>query len=266
MKRGAGDEGESVIEKEIGSEETKSSMPQKKYFRSRAHCNPLSNNDGFEYPLRPVEMDWSPYYPGLEKPVVNFVDVGCGYGGLSIALASLYPDKVTLGMEIRPKVCEFVKLRAEALREECPGSYENVSSCRTNCMRYLPNYFEKGQFDKMFFCFPDPHFKAKNHRRRIISDTLLTEYAYFLKPNARLYTITDVKDLHEWHVSKCDEHPLFVRLDDKDVLENDPAVKAMIEETEEGKKVARSGGEKFYAVYRKKTEEEMPQATIFSVL
>ena len=29
-------------------------MPLKRYFRSRAHCNPLSHNDGFHYPLSPV--------------------------------------------------------------------------------------------------------------------------------------------------------------------------------------------------------------------
>lgn len=26
-------------------------MPLKRFFRSRAHCNPLSHNDGFHYPL-----------------------------------------------------------------------------------------------------------------------------------------------------------------------------------------------------------------------
>jgi tRNA (guanine-N7-)-methyltransferase len=57
-------------------------------------------------------------------------------------------------------------------------------------MRYLPNFFQKNQLEKIFFCFPDPHFKAKNHRRRIVSDILLSEYAYFLAPNGRLYTVT----------------------------------------------------------------------------
>jgi hypothetical protein len=37
-------------------------------------------------------------------------------------------------------------------------------------MKYLPHFLEKGQLEKIFFCFPDPHFKAKNHRRRIITD------------------------------------------------------------------------------------------------
>lgn len=242
------------------------SMPCKKHYRQRAHCNPLSNNDGFEYPMQPDDMDWSPYFPGLKDPRVDFLDIGCGFGGLTVALATLFPDQLTLGMEIRPKVCEFVKLKCEALRKENPGSYENASALRTNAMRYLPNFFKKQQLSKLFFCFPDPHFKAKNHRRRIISETLLTEYAHFLKPDGRLYTITDVEDLHNWHVEKCDGHPLFERLDDDEVLNDDPAVRAIMEETEEGKKVARNGGSKFYAVYRRIREDEFPQPTISEVL
>ena len=127
-------------------------------------------------------------------------------------------------------------------------------SCRTNCMRYLPNFFVKGQIDKMFFCFPDPHFKTKNHRRRIVSHSLLSEYAYFISPGGRLYTITDVEDLHNWHVNKISSHALFRRLDDKEVMEYDLAVKAMYEETEEGIKVSRNGGKKFYAVYERISE------------
>ncbi len=117
-----------------------------------------------------------------------------GFGGLTVALAKEYPDKLVLGMEIRPKVCEYVKLRIDALREEFPGQFQNASCLRTNCMRYLPNYFYKGQMDKIFICFPDPHFKAKNHRRRIVSYALLSEYAYILAPGGRLYTITGKKE------------------------------------------------------------------------
>ena len=46
----------------------------------------------------------------------------------------------------------------------------------------------------------DPHFKAANHRRRIIQRTLLAEYAYLLRPGGLLYTITDVEDLGNWQV------------------------------------------------------------------
>jgi tRNA (guanine-N7-)-methyltransferase len=176
-----------------------------------------------------------------------------GFGGLTVALAQLFPDKLCLGMEIRAKVCEYVRLRIDGLRAEHAGSYGNASSLRTNCMRYLPNFFVKGQMEKIFFCFPDPHFKPKNHRRRIVNNNLLTEYAYFLAPGGLLYTITDVEELHLWHVEKCTAHPSFERVTD-DELANDPAVTAMINETEEGKKVARNNGQKFYAVFRKRKE------------
>lgn len=59
-----------------------------------------------------------------------------------------------------------------------------------------------------------------------------------------------MKDLHEWHVAKCDAHPLFRRLDGEEV-EEDPCVQAMKTETEEGQKVARNGGSKYYAVYQR---------------
>ena len=135
---------------------------------------------------------------------------------------------------------------------------------RTNAMKFLTNYFKKGQLSKLFFLFAvrsracpparrpaaaasrgagagrrrcstacwshvaaagrwprlaahpctsnrpslpvvppalppqDPHFKAANHRRRIIQRTLLAEYAYLLRPGGLLYTITDVEDLGNW--------------------------------------------------------------------
>ena len=103
-------------------------------------------------------------------------------------------------------------------------------------MTYLVNYFRKAQLEKMFICFPDPHFKAKNHRRRIITPALLDEYAYVLKAGGLLYTITDVKDLHEWMHGHCSDHPYFEELS-KEELENDPALKVVVDGTEEGKKV-----------------------------
>jgi len=122
---------------------------------------------------------------------------------------------------------------------------------RTNSMKFLPNFFARASIEKLFFCFPDPHFKRKNHPRRIISERLLSEYAYVLKPGTgKLYCITDVKELHDWHVSKCNAHPLFEKVSVEE-MEGDPCVRAMKTETEEGQKVARNKGDKYYAVYRR---------------
>ena len=132
---------------------------------------------------------------------------------------------------------------------------------RTNSMKFLPHYFPRGSLNKLFFCFPDPHFKRKNHGRRIVSERLLAEYAHLLKPNGRLYCITDVEELHHWHVEKCDAHPLFRRLPDDEVAKEDPCVEAMKTETEEGKKVERNKGSKYFAVYERLHPSEIPAIT-----
>ena len=75
--------------------------------------------------------------------------------------------------------------------------FSNLACIRTNAMKHLPNFFRKGQLSTIFFLFPDPHFKEKKHKWRIVSDTLLSEYAYLLEEGGRIYTNTDVKDLHE---------------------------------------------------------------------
>lgn len=225
-------------------------MPQKRFYRARAHCNPLSHNDTFEYPINPEMMDWTVHYPTLKKaPTV--LDVGCGFGGLTVKLSTLLPEELILGMEIRAKVTEYVRLRIVALRKEKQdGSYQNVSVMRTNSMKYLPHYCKPASLTKLFFCFPDPHFKRKNYGRRIVSERLLTEYAYFLKEGGRLYCITDVLELHKWHVDKCNQHPLFRKLDDSE-LDSDPCVEAIRTATEESQKVERAGGPKYHAVYER---------------
>lgn len=141
-----------------------------------------------------------------------------------VALAELYPEKYALGMEIRVKVTDFVQQRIVALRQQAERNseakvhYQNVAVIRANAMKFLPNFFHKAQLSKMFFLFPDPHFKKKKHKARIISQSLLSEYAYVLRTGGLLYTVTDVKDLHDWMVKHLEEHPLFERIPDSELV------------------------------------------------
>jgi tRNA (guanine-N7-)-methyltransferase len=101
---------------------------------------------------------------------VNILDVGCGYGGLLFNMSKhLDSESLALGMEIRDKVTNFVSEKIKTLRINTGHrEYNNISVIRTNTMKLLLNYFYKEQLDKIFFCFPDPHFKKYNHRKRII--------------------------------------------------------------------------------------------------
>ncbi len=108
---------------------------------------------------------------------------------------------------------------------------------------------------KLFFCFADPHFKKSNHRRRIIGVGFLAEYTYLLKKGGRIYSITDVKDLHDWNDSHMAQNKLLKKISEEE-LANDVCVTLITNETEEGKKVARNNGAKYVAVYEKICDNE----------
>lgn len=121
-------------------------------------------------------------------------------------------------------------------------------------MKYLVHFFQPGQLEKLFFLFPDPHFKAANHRRRIINASLLDEYALLLQEGGRLYTATDVEDLAVWMRQHLAAHPLFRVLSDEE-LESDPAAGLLTEATEEAQKVARNSGQTWRCVVERRGNE-----------
>jgi len=220
---------------------------------------------------------------------VEIADIGCGFGGLLFALAPKFPDTLMLGalssnygidpksqsrttnlvpgMEIRTSVTEYVQEKVRALRVQNAATqgFQNASCIRANTMKFLPNFFQKGQLSKIFLCFPDPHFKQRKHKARIVSYTLNSEYAYVLRPGGVVYTITDVQDLHEWMKGHFEKHPSFERVErefEEGIGEDgegmDECVKAMRVETEEGKKVERNKGLKFVACFRRVEDPAWP--------
>ncbi len=227
-------------------------------------------------------MNWTEHYPAFVKKIndvendgdvkstpemtkqVEIADIGCGYGGLLFALSPKLPDKLILGLEIRTSVTDFVSEKIKALRsqnqpssQEGPGMYSNISVLRANTMKFLPNFFHKAQLSNIFLCFPDPHFKARKHKARIVSSSLNSEYAFVLRPGGKVYTITDVEDLHAWMVEHFANHPSFERVGEGEV-EGNECVAVMKAETEEGKKVERNGGVKYVAVFRRVEDPDRP--------
>lgn len=241
-------------------------------------------------------MNWSTHYPAFFPPAQTshsdnnattntvqpqltptaphptIADVGCGFGGLLVALAPLYPTELLLGLELRSQVLSYVHSRVAALRSQHPlpspdaddatvpaMHYQNISALRTNTMKFLPQFLPPHSLSKLFLCFPDPHFKARKHKARIVSAQLNAEYAYFVRPGGKVYTITDVEELHLWMVRHFEGpeagevRELWERVGEEENA-GDEAVKVMMDETEEGKKVTRNGGRKFVAVFRRRED------------
>eukprot|EP00871_Galdieria_phlegrea_P004750 jgi/Galph1/5276/GphlegSOOS_G3978.1 len=246
-------------------------VTRKRDFRARAHSNPL-NDAEFLVPNNPSDFDWSSIIPQLTNSAnqcINFVDLGCGYGGLLCELATVFPDKLMLGMEIRDRVAEYCSQKVEELRKLHVGQYNNIGFVRTNCMKYLPFYFQKGSIEKFFICFPDPHFKRKKHRQRLVSLRFLSEAAYCLKDNGLIYVVTDVEELFEWMMHKLRQHPSFERVSSTETYsmptfygpfvtlyckQSDPLIPFLLYQTDEAQRMNRRGQDtKHLAVFLKKS-------------
>lgn len=221
-------------------------FPKKGNFRQRAHANPFSDHD-LIYPLNPSRMNWLDLYPEKVDRKVEILDIGCGYGGLLVSLSPIFHESLILGLEIRQKVVEYVQQRIVALRSNS-STFSNIAIIKTNSMKYSVNFITKAQISHAFILFPDPHFKRKKHKARIITSNLLAEYAYLIKNGGKLYIATDVKDLFIWMSNCIKRFPLFKEIVDN---KNDPCINLMLNHTEESFKVVREGRDKYFAVYQR---------------
>ena len=186
-----------------------------------------------------------------DNPYVSIVDIGCGYGALLENMSPfLEEEKLALGMEIREKVTNYVGERIVGLRVNSDNKkFNNISVVRANSMKLLLNYFYKGQLEKLFFCFADPHFKKTNHKKRIINQYLLNEYSYLLKKGGKLYIITDVEELFIWERSMLNQNSCFKELN-KEEVEKD-IFTGFMKNTNEARKVIKNNGKMFYSIYER---------------
>lgn len=211
--------------------------PQKRHHRQRAHSNPFSDHD-LVFPMNPHAYG--------EK--VDMLDIGCGYGGMLFKLAETYPSKKVLGMEIRTKLANYVDLKIQHKRS-VENTCWNAEVVRTNAMKFVQNYIGKRSIEKMFVLFPDPHFKRKKHKARIITPNMLDIYNHLLAPQGLLYIATDVKELFDHMVQCFENHPGFRRLSAAEE-EKDPLFEAIAQDTEESKKAERKQAARHRAVFQ----------------
>lgn len=59
------------------------------------------------------------------------------------------------------------------------------------------------------------------HSFPLRSPGLLAEYAYVLREGGMVYTVTDVVELNEWMVKHLQEHPLFERVPESELVCNE---------------------------------------------
>lgn len=210
-------------------------MVSKKAYRCHAHANPVRDTK-LDIPANPDSIDWKIHFENGLPP--TFIDIGCGYGKFLIETAKIFPEENILGLEIRDKVVEYV----EKLTEEIP----NCSVVKTNALLFLPNFFRPNSLEKIFILFPDPHFKKRKQKFRMVCKQTLAVFRYLLTDGGEIYVSTDVKELFDNMCQLLESTRSFREQKDSG---DDPLFQKCHKETDEAGRAGMKTGHTFGKVY-----------------
>jgi tRNA (guanine-N7-)-methyltransferase len=135
----------------------------------------------------PLKGNWSELYFGNGKPIV--LELGCGKGEYTIALAEKYPEKNYIGIDIKGARM-FTGAKA-ALK----NSLNNVAFLRAD-IDQLEFFFGHEEVDEIWLTFPDP--QMKKARRRLTSTYYMSRYSYILRRESLVHLKTDSRFLFDY--------------------------------------------------------------------
>jgi tRNA (guanine-N7-)-methyltransferase len=168
----------------------------------RQHVNPLSAFFQQPRPLPPPsELFTDPALP-------IHLDIGCARGRFLLALAQAEPHRNHLGVEIR----RALVAAAEADREAIGLSNLHYLFCNANVslegwLAALP----PGLLARVSIQFPDPWFKKKHHKRRVLQPALVLAIAAALAEDHELFIQSDVLAVIEPMVALIEASGCFAR-------------------------------------------------------
>jgi tRNA (guanine-N7-)-methyltransferase len=131
------------------------------------------------------------------------VELGCAEAHFLLDRAVAEPDALLVGVEIRRELVEAVN--ADSARR----GLDNLRSVFANMSVDLPRLFAEASVRRFFLNFPDPWFKSRQHKRRVISPGLVAELARVLEPGGELYVMTDIFALALDAMAALEESPHY---------------------------------------------------------
>lgn len=148
----------------------------------------------FEYPFArldaegfPLKGMWGEEFFKNSNPIV--LELGCGKGEYTVALARLNPDKNFIGIDV--KGARIYTGAKEATLDSLP----NVAFLRGD-IESLDRFFAPGEVSEIWITFPDPQMKKRRHR--LTSSRFLSLYRSILKPESVVHLKTDSPFLYEY--------------------------------------------------------------------
>ena len=123
---------------------------------------------------------WAKDFFKNDNPII--LELGCGKGEYSVALAEQNPNLNYVGVDIKgARLYNGAKLSIEK-------GLNNVGFLRTN-IEIIGQFFGEDEIAEIWLTFPDPQMKKTS--KRLTSTTFMKRYKSFLKKNGIIHLKTD---------------------------------------------------------------------------
>lgn len=145
--------------------------------RVRQHVNPLKSDL-----LEIAEVPRIAARPGVA------IEVELGSAEAHFLIDRARDDRRTqfVGVEIRHELVDATNLECARL------GIDNLHCVFANMSVDMPRLFSSGSVRRFFLNFPDPWFKSRQHKRRVIGPALVSEIGRALAPDGELFVQTDI--------------------------------------------------------------------------
>ncbi|KAK9846481.1 hypothetical protein WJX81_005020 [Elliptochloris bilobata] len=153
--------------------------------RTRQHVNPLKAT--LQIPLEVA--DWAAVFADPRLPLA--IDVGCGSGRFLLSLARRLPGYNLLGLDIRGPLVRRGNEWAALLRVDARARFE-IANATVSLGALLATY--PGRLMLVTIQFPDPHFKNRHKKRRVVQPELVHALAANMAPGGLVFLQSDVEE------------------------------------------------------------------------
>ncbi|MGI8787708.1 MAG: tRNA (guanosine(46)-N7)-methyltransferase TrmB [Pyrinomonadaceae bacterium] len=156
--------------------------------RVHQHVNPLAPY--FCFAPKPIEIE--KIFADANLPL--HLDIGSARGRFALKMAEIFSARNFLGVEIRePLVAEANRFARENNLRNLHYEFCNATASLGKLLEKLP----AGILQFVTIQFPDPWYKKKHAKRRMVKDELVETVAGHLKISGEIYVQTDVDFLAE---------------------------------------------------------------------
>lgn len=154
--------------------------------RVRQHVNPFSKK--YQQPIPPP--NWEQIYENPNQ--LLHLDIGCAHGIFALNMAKQEPKVNFLGIEIREILVEKANLQRDELGlTNLHYLFGNVNYDFAVLLNSLP----PGVLQQVTIQFPDPWFKKRHNKRRVVQPELVDTLSRYLVPGGLIFLQSDVEEV-----------------------------------------------------------------------